>query len=717
MNQRIVTTLTLLAGMTSVVLAADSDKCVLKDSPKDDPNYLAFDTDLEEVVVTATHTPKALMDVPVVTRLICLTDIKKTDATNVQDLLTQELPGLEFGLAMSQETSLNMSGFGGNAVLFLVDGERLAGETMDNTDYNRLNLDDVGKIEIVKGASSALYGSNAVGGVINIITRESTEPWTANVNSRYSTVGKEWRNGVNFSFNKGKWNSQTNFQHTKIDPIKLSSGPTSEEKALAALLGQTVEEDKSKVKKLYGQKSINIKERLKFSATDHLQFIARGGYFYRESLRETYEYHFNGYSGGLKTLYDWKNGRNLEVSYAYDKYDKANYTPEGVRTHDHDYCNSQHTVHALFNNAFGKNILTVGADFLHDYLTTYQFLNNTEHSQNNIDAFAQFDYNPTKRFNVVGSVRYDHFSASNLGALTARLATVYKFNKVTLRANYANGFRAPSLKEMYMHFDMGNMGYMIIGNPDVEPEKSNNFNLAVEHNNKVTDAGIFSGQYNLTLMGYCNLFDKRITSVGRYWVVDDSYSEGGYQVAYEDSRIREEGEGYVFTADDGKEYKAMTSSLYWNEDGVKVFGTDFSAQYRFDFGLGLRYNYAFMHESGNVVDSQFTQPRSHSMTWRADYDHKFTKNYGITLSLSGRHLGKPQSKREDVDQGYTIWKLMLQQHILKGMHVNFAVDNLFNYVPKTYYYSSPMTTGANFSVGLSLDIDKLVKDKSQKEKL
>ena len=93
---------------------------------------------LEEVVVTATRTPKALKDVPVVTRLISSDDIKKADATNIHDLLTEELPGLEFSYAMSQETSLNMNGFGGKAILFLVDGERLAGETMDKVDFNRL---------------------------------------------------------------------------------------------------------------------------------------------------------------------------------------------------------------------------------------------------------------------------------------------------------------------------------------------------------------------------------------------------------------------------------------------------------------------------------------------------------------------------------------------------------------------------------------------------
>ncbi|SEA63511.1 outer membrane receptor for ferrienterochelin and colicins [Segatella bryantii] len=107
-------------------------------------------------------------------------------------------------------------------------------------------------------------------------------------------------------------------------------------------------------------------------------------------------------------------------------------------------------------------------------------MDNTSHEQNNIDAYAQFDFNPSKRFNLVGSLRYDYFSASGADALTARLAAVCKLNRVMLRANYASGFRAPSLKEMYMHFDMGNMGYIIMGNPDLKPEKSNNFNVAAE---------------------------------------------------------------------------------------------------------------------------------------------------------------------------------------------------------------------------------------------
>ena len=657
----------LLAGMAVLMPAISLSAQSFRDS-----------VELEPVVITASHTPKALKEAPVVTRLITLHDIKITDATNIQDMLTQEIPGLEFGFAMTQETSLNMSGFGGNAVLFLVDGERMAGETMDNVDYNRMNLDNVGRIEIVKGASSALYGSNAVGGVVNIISRENQEPWTANVNSRYNTFGHEWRNGASFSFNTEKWNSQTSFQHTMIDPIDLPKAHTSEEIAIELMKkaqGQPYDEsvlnDDSNLSRLYGQKTYNVKERLTWRASDRLTLVGRGSYFFRTSERDTYDYHFNAYSAGLKGRYAWNNAHHLELSYAYDQYDKANFLPDGTRTHDHDYSNQQHVVHALYHHPFGKNNLILGADYMHDYLSTYQFIDNTSHAQDNIDSYAQFDWNITDQLNVVGSVRYDYFSASSQNAITGRLAIVYKFPWMTFRANYASGFRAPTLKEMYMCFDMGNMGYMILGNPDLMPEKSHNFNVAIERTNRIRNSSFLDGRYNFTLVGYCNIFDKRITTI------------------------------------DGPEYNGMESALYWNEDGVTVWGIDASLGHVWDCGVSFRLNYSWMHETGNVWFSQFNQPRTHSMTWRIGYDHRFSRHYALDAALSGRSFGKPQSGRTDVDQGYTIWKLMLQHHLWRSVRLNTAIDNLFNYKPKSYYYSSPLTTGISFSVGLSIDLESV----------
>ena len=642
---------------------------------------LCDSVELEPVVVTASHSPKALKDAPVVTRLITLHDIRLADATNIQDLLTHELPGLEFGFAMSQETSLNMSGFGGNAVLFLVDGERMAGETMDNVDYSRMNMDNVGRIEIVKGASSALYGSNAVGGVVNIISRENIEPWTAHANTRYSSFGHEWRHGAGFSFNNAKWNSQTSFQHTSIDPIDLPKAYSSEEMALELLkkvqglpYDEKVLTDDSNLSRLYGQKTYNVKERLTWRATDRLTLTGRGSYFFRTSERDTHDYHFNGYSGGLKGRYAWNNDRHLELSYAYDQYDKANYQPDGTRTHDHDYSNRQHVLHALYSSKLStlNSQLILGADYMNDDLSTYQFVSGTSHSQNNIDGYAQFDWNITERLNMVSSVRYDYFSASSQQALTGRLALVYKLPWMTFRANYASGFRAPTLKEMYMHFDMGNMGYMILGNPDLKPEKSDNFNVAIERTNRIRNSGFLDGRYNFTLMGYCNVFDKRITTI------------------------------------DGGLYNGMESALYWNEDGITVWGVDASLGHIWDCGLSLKINYSWMKETGNVYYSDFYQPRSHSMTWRVGYEHRFARHYALDAALSGRSQSKPQSGRTDVDGGYTIWKLMLQHHIWRGIRLNTAIDNLFNYKPKTYYYCSPLTTGTSFSIGMSVDVDQVL---------
>lgn len=616
-------------------------------------------TALDQVVVTATRTPKALKDAPVVTRLITANDIKIADATNVQDLLTEQMPGLEFGYAMNQETSLNMNGFGGNAVLFLVDGERLAGETMDNVDYSRLNLDNVGRIEIVKGAASALYGANAVAGVINIISRENSEPWTANVNTRYNNFNKEWRHGGSFSFNAGKWNSQTSIQRTTSDEVQLTSPFDTE----------------SNILHIYGGETFNVKERLTYKLSDKVRLIGRGGYFARVSNRGNYDDHYKDYSAGLKTVMNLSENDNLEISYGFDQYDKTRFV-NNERTHDHDYTNRQNIIRALYSHIFGKNTLTAGADFLNDFLTTYQFANNGFKTQNSYDAFAQFDYNPLQWLNIVASLRHDYFSASSQHATTGRLALMTKWKGFSIRANYAGGFRAPTLKEMYMNFDMAGM-QMIYGNPDLKPEKSNNFNLALEHTGRVKNAGFLTGQYSLTLMGYYNKYDKRITT--------EDYAD--------------------YTPGTGQ---PDVASRYCNEDGVEVSGIDFSAQYRSDMGLGVKLDYSYLHVGGRSVDSQFSQPRPHTATWRLDYDRQLCSFYRINAALSGRYLSSPDTDIEKHDQAYQLWKFTLQQRFLDAVNLNFTVDNLFDYTPEKYYWSSAMTTGRTFSVGLSVDIDRIV---------
>lgn len=611
---------------------------------------------LDMVVVTGTRTPKLLKDVPIVTRVISELDIKRMDATNIGDLLQTELPGIEFSYSMNQQTSLNMSGFGGNSVLFLVDGERLAGETLDNVDYSRLNMDNVKRIEIVKGAASSLYGSNAVGGVVNIISRESQEPWSVNVNGRYG-AHNEQRYGGSVGFNVGRFNSMTNVQYTSIDAIDLSQGTDNEEVG-----------DYSTI---YGNSTLNIKERLTYTATDNLKFTARAGYFFRErNSSESLNERYRSFTGGLKGNYNITVNDDLEVGYTFDQYDKSDYmiiNDRDVR----DYSNVQHTVRTLYSHTFAeKHILTLGGDYMRDYLMSYQFTDGGSYVQHTADAFAQFDWNPHKKFNLIAGLRFDYFSEAKLSHLSPKLGLMYKVGNCSLRGSYAGGFRAPTLKEMYMNFYMGNI-FMIYGNPELKAESSHNFSLSAEYTKDL---------YNFTVTGFYNIVDNRITTAWN---------------------------------------QALAGQVYTNMSRLQVSGVDANASAKYRCGISWRLSYAYTYEHIKKGEPLLSSTRPHTATARIAYD-KDWNNYGLSVALSGRYLSKlttdvytEMTSYEQTEKqtypGYSIWKLSLTQRVWQGINLTLAVDNLFNYRPDYYYSNSPSTTGTTCSIGLSVDVEQLFK--------
>ncbi len=605
---------------------------------------------LSTIVVTGTRTPKLLKDAPIVTRVLTQTDIKKADATHIGDLLQSELPGIEFSYSMNQQTSLNMQGFGGNSVLFLVDGERLAGETLDNIDYSRLNMDNVGRVEIVKGAASSLYGSNAVGGVVNVISQDANEPWTVNLNSRFGANNSQ-RYGVSAGFKKGVISSMTNIQHTTVDEINLKG-----------------DGDYSKI---YGSKTWNVKERLVIKPVRDFKLTARAGYFFRERFTsEVSKERYRDFSGGLKGNYTIGKNDDLEVSYSFDQYDKSDYQTQNGKD-VRDYSNVQHTMRAIYNHTFSdKNILTIGGDFMRDYLMSYQFTDGGSHKQYTTDAFAQFDWNPTNKFNVIAGLRFDHFSEADLKHLSPKLGVMYKVNKCSLRGSYSGGFRAPTLKEMYMNFDMASI-FMIYGNKDLKAESSHNFSLSAEY---------IRGRYNVTVTGFYNIVDNRITT------------------AWND------------------ELKGM---VYTNMSKLNVYGLDASAVAKFPCGISARLSYAYTHEHIKKGEPLTSSTRPHTATARLEYGKNW-KNYGFNVSLNGRYLSKvttdvytSSTSYEETEKqtypAYSIWKLSMTNKIWNGVNITLTVDNLFNYVPSYYYSNSPSTTGTTFMAGISLDINRLFK--------
>ena len=622
---------------------------------------------LNEVVVTGTRTPKFLMDTPIQTRVINRDDIARTDATHVQDLLQQELPGVEFSYAMNQQTHLNFAGFGGQGVLFLVDGERLAGETMDDVDFTRLSMDNVERIEIVKGAASAIYGSNATGGVINIITKRQTDPWTLQVNSRLSKHGEQ-RYGASFGLGGRHLSNMFTAQYYDIDNYDVHSAANPATRVISTV---------------YGDRTVNLKEQLTWTPSSKLSLTGRAAYFFRQTTRTvSLPERYRDFSGGLRLNWDLSATDVLTASYAFDQYDKSDYQ---TRRHldIRDYSNVQNTFRTLYSHTFGQgDVFTAGADFMHDYLFNTN-LSGRVRKQDCFDVFAQYDWMISDRLEVVGALRYDYFSDGGNSHITPKLNLRYRpQHNLSLRAGYGMGFRAPTLKEKYYNFDMSGI-WIVEGNSSLKAETSHNFNLSAEYT---------KGHYNFTASAYYNIVENKLATAAPY-------------------------------------FKSASDKLpylpYANLDSYDVWGGELGIQARWSKGWTARITYAYTHEQlpadkdGNTINNQYIPARKHAVNLRIGYDRQLTEAYGLNVCISGRILSGTDNVEYknyyDVSEGtvgvsypaYTLWKLSLVQRIGKAVKVTTALDNLFNYRPRFYYLNSPLTDGITFQVGLSIDIHKL----------
>ena len=630
-----------------------------------DTIYRKFD--LDEVVVTGTRTPKFLKDTPIQTRVINAKEIARLDATNVQDLLQQELPGVEFTYAMNQQTHLNFSGFGGQGVLFLVDGERLAGETMDDVDFTRLSMDNVERIEIVKGAASALYGSNATGGVINIITKKSQKPVTLNVNARYAKHNEQ-RYGGTFGLNGKHWYNMFTVNFNQMDNYDVHSASNPVTRIISTV---------------YGDKTINFKDQLVWSSNKNFHLSGRAGYFFRETVRSADQpERYRDFSGGLGMQWNISEHDDFQASYAFDQYDKSDYqriTKLDIR----DYSNVQNSLRLLYNHTFDRgDVLTIGSDFMHDYLYNTNLENETR-NQNSWDLFGQYDWRISDQWETVGAVRYDYFSDGKESHVTPKLNVCYKpIYNLSIRAGYGMGFRAPTLKEKYYNFDMAGI-WIVEGNANLKSEVSHNFNLSAEYT---------KGHYNLTGSVYYNKVKNKLATSAPYFK----------------------------TPNDKLPYLP-----YANLDDYSVCGGEIGAQAKWNNGFGARLTYAYTKEQlakdkdGHTINNQYIPAREHALNARVDFDKQFSKKYGLNIALQGRVLSGVENVEYkdyyDVSKGtitveypaYTIWKLSVVQRVGNAVKVTAALDNVFGYKPKYYYLNSPITDGVNFQIGMSIDIDKL----------
>lgn len=616
---------------------------------------------LNAVVVTGTRTPKLLKDIPVVTTVIAAEEIQKTGALTIADVLQTELPGVEFDRQMDGQVVMNMQGMGGTDILFLVDGERMAGESLNNIDYERLNMDNVERVEIVRGAGSALYGSNAIGGVVNIITKQAERPWSLNLNTRYGS-NNEQKYAANLGFDKGKVNSITNFSYRSSDTYTLKGTDSAATESI-----------------IYGGRTFNANQNLRYDLNSRMYLRARGGFYYRErDYSQTRQNRYRDGSAGLVYDFNINEKAHFRADYAFDMYDKFNFYPR-ASTLSHEYRNMHNTIDAQFDYSFSKdNVLTTGLEYFNETLLSNQFdttatgewMNYMSHTA---VLFAQHDISFKERYYLVYGARMDYNTRFQLPHVSPKVSFMYKYSPFSLRFSYAGGFRAPSLKEMFSNYDMGGQGWFIIyGDPHLRPEKSHNTMLSLEYARKTV---------SLTANGYYCYTRDKITTV---------YNE------------------------------AQDTAFYRNVNRSHTAGFDANFMLRLPYGFGLKLCYAYVYDLQKEGGVNVSYARPH--TGIARFDYRLEKKwYELAVSLSGRVLsalntsvidgygegGEPEMKQVHYP-AYTLWKLNVSQKFMKSITLNLGIDNLFNYRPSNYDLVSSVSPGTTFFVALSLDIDDMV---------
>ena len=257
--------------------------------------------DLNAVVVTGTRTEKSLANTPILTQSISMQDLQKKDVTNILDALEFTVPGLEF-TSQAQGKSLTLQGIDAQYMLILVDGERLAGETYGDVDYSRINMADVERIEVVKGAGSTLYGSNALGGVVNIITKNPVKDLSVAASARfseYNTQNQMW----SFGTKKGKFSNQTSLVLDKTDGYDLIEGDSY----------RTQEKEDAVV----------VNEHLKFTPTESLVLEGNASFMSKNrdnTSKDLYDRRNENFTYGVKGTYFINTRSNLNLSWNSDNY-------------------------------------------------------------------------------------------------------------------------------------------------------------------------------------------------------------------------------------------------------------------------------------------------------------------------------------------------------------------------------------------------------------
>lgn len=663
---------------------------------------------LNPVVITGTGTYHKADNSPVAVRVISAKEIRDAHATTLQEALTRLTPNVTTH-TNGMGTFVNFNGVSDDYVQILVNGKRVSGDDR----WSRISMNNVKRIEVFSGAASSLYGSDAIAGVINIITDDSKEQLSASSSTKVLNNGR-FTQDVDVDATVGKFSSRTSYTHQQADNWQVNPY-------------QIFSEGATEVQKLTGRpmstgfRSENVSQQFDYNFSQQWSAYLRGDFYdnitqrpqsatyfsqkvntdaqtgdktytYTSRQAYTYDLHHRSYTvgGGAR----WVPTRNAHIYLDvyrdnfrsdYDYWQTATkeaYDETRKRTH---YTNE--TLRGIFRLA-SWNKLSAGAEFVQETLTSESDNIHGRHTQS-YNLFAQDEVRIFRFLEGVVGLRY--VQDRNFGAhFTPNAGVFFHLAGFRARASYAAGYRTPTLSQLYATDQAKTTARYTLYNPALNPEKNHFWNLNLEYGNRWMTA---------SLTGFIN----EIRDMINYRTLTQAEVAADATLA----ALRDDGWTTIRQRD--------------NIDHASLRGFSANVKFLIPGGVTLGGGYSF---TDSEAKTQTLDKASQTYVTAVSPVDKSVRNVGNVLAawdgswgrhhsnvtITGHMQGKRYSSTYGFADGYSQWDICLRHSVQMEQFVlepGVGIENIFNErdtSPWTSNYST-ITPGRSFMVSLALKFD------------
>ncbi len=441
--------------------------------------------EIEQVVVTGQFHPLSPEKTVVPVKVITAEELKNIRAFRLREALFLQL-GFDLTQASVFGTSSSIHGVSKENIKILVNGVPVVGRLDGVIDLNQINLDYVNRVEIIEGPTSAYYGTDAIGGIINIITEnQGSEKFLFALGAQYESIDAVDLNA------KGHF---TTGQHS----FQLS-GSTNNAAGVSFNDDRALDWEKRKqysaaLDYIYYMKDWQAHVRSSY-ANDKLTDRGVGD---TNGIAEDFNYRTKRLVNSIILSGNTSSANYMELSVSNSNYNREllSYTTDlnsgisnlsDATNHDTTKFNTWHIRGTYSYSPTDEKLhILAGAEFSREHTTGQRILNRKQHLSD-LAAFSAIKYFPVPALTIEPSLRLTHYSYGE-NVATPAISSKYQLNDHNkIWASYAHGFRSPSLKELYLDFRIaaGPFTYHITGNEKLKPETSDHIQLGYKFNNDI----------------------------------------------------------------------------------------------------------------------------------------------------------------------------------------------------------------------------------------